>query len=791
MKRIAPLKRADRVVTHASAPHTDYRAAMRRTLSAGTALLVGATSALLLAVPADGVLVVTGRKKIVSVSASTDRASLVDLALSADGTRATAVWVSNLADPDNPWAHGPYEVRSASATIAGSTARWGSPVTVGTSERAIEQVDVGLNADGTVAVAAWSGESGFGGPYAVDTATAAVDGLEATWTDQVRLSAPEADAMSPTVQVSGSGTRALVAWANGADTGWSVNIAAASISGGEPTWRDGEALWTPSEVDAYYQYVSNLTAVMTADGSRLALAWAYQSSASEVRVESIVGAISGNTTTWGAVDVVASGITSVNSLRFATSADITKATAVWDESDNTEYTLRSASADVSGVNATWGTPEQIADPQPLGFYPNLAISSAGTRAVMSWQVASVDSWGDPATSTMVAGGTVVARDLRLGDAEQVSPEEASVFAPRLVASSDGTRVVMTWLRRLGTNELPRNQVQMASFSIDGTEISPVDTWSLTRQTVHAAGPTVAITADATRATALWNTDFEYDVVQGMSTTLEYRGDPKVTAVTPSSGPLDGGNTVTITGENFYDVIAVTFGFDEVDEADITVLSPTRIRVVVPEGEVAGRVSVTVETASGETKRNKAYTYLKVADPTITDISPAVGGLAGGAEITITGTRLSNLRDIFFGSEDAPFFELVSATKVIVTIPRGKALGPVPITIKTTSGSVTRPDAFTYVVVPPKPTAVDAELDGRKLTVTWDAPRGDVRGFIVTCVKGDTEITRTVSARSETATVTVPSDALAGEGAFTCQVAATGPGGAQGQFSRPDRATMPQ
>lgn len=764
---------------------------MRTTLAATIALVVGASSALILAVPAGGVLVVTGKKRVVSVSAATDRASLVDLALSSDGTRATAVWVSDLADPDNPWAHGPYEVRSASATISGSTARWGSPVTVGTSDRAIEHLDVDMSADGTVAVAAWSGESGFGGPYAVDTATAAVDGLVATWSAQLRLSAPEADAMSLTVEVSGPGNRALLAWANGIDTGWSVQVATASIADGEPTWGEAESLWTPNGVDAYYQYVSNLTAAMTADGSRTALAWSYQASESAVRVESVVGTLGSSSTTWGAIDVIAGGLTSVNTLRLATSADITKATAIWDESDGTTYTLRSASADITGVDATWGTPEQVAEPQALGFYPTLALSSAGTRAVTSWQVASVDSWGDPATSTVVAAGPVVARDLRLGDAEQVSAEEASVFAPRLAASSDGTRVVMTWLRRLGTNVTPRNQVQMASFSIDGTEVSPVDTWSLTRQTVHAAGPTVAITADATRATVLWNTDFEYDVVQGMSTTLEYRGDPKVTSVTPASGPLDGGNTVTITGENFYDVISVTFGFDEVAEEDITVVSPTRIRVVVPEGERAGQVSVTVETASGETKRNKAYTYLKVADPTITDITPAVGGLAGGAEITITGTRFSNLRDIFFGTEDAPLFELVSATKVIVTIPPGNALGRVPITIKTTSGSVTKPNAFTYVVVPTKPTAVDAELDGRRLTVTWDAPRGEVRGFVVTCVKGDTEITRTVTARSDTATLQVPADALDDPGTFACRVAATGPGGAQGQFSRPDRATMPQ
>jgi hypothetical protein len=716
---------------------------------------------------------------------------MADFALSSDGTRATAVWVSNLGDPDNPWVRGPFEVRSASATIAGSTATWGQPVTLASVEGDIAALDIALDAEGGTAVVAWSRDPGGEASYVVETASAAIDGREATWSQPEAVSADAVDGMSPVVQVSAAGTRALLAWGQGGDLGWSVQVSAATVADGTASWGTANAVWTPNGEDVYYQYVSGLTAVMTGDGTRAALAWAYQANSAEVRIESAIGTVGNRTTSWGDIAVVKDGLSSVDSLRFAASASISKATAVWDEQVDSQHTLRTASAEITGLTATWGAPTQVGDAQDLYFTPNLALSGNGSRAVVTWQVRSVDAFGDPATSTMAAAGLVSGRALQLGDAEQVSPEEVSVYAARLAASADGQRVVMTWLRRLGTVEVPRDQVQMVSFSIEGTEISPLDTWSLTRSNVHAANPSVAVTAEATRATFLWTTDFEYDVVQALSTTLEFRGDPKVTAVTPSSGPLDGGNTVTIIGENFYDVISVTFGFDEVEESDITVLSPTRIRVVVPEGEAAGRVSVTVETESGETKRNRAYTYLKVADPTITDITPAVGGLAGGAEVTITGTRFSNLRDIFFGSEDAPLFELVSATKVIVTIPRGKELGPVPITIKTTSGSVTRPNAFTYVVVPPKPSAVDAELDGRKLTVSWDAPRGEVRGFVVRCVKGDTEITRTVSARSETATITVPSDALAGEGDFSCQVAATGPGGAQGQFSRPDRATMPQ
>ncbi len=59
------------------------------------------------------------------------------------------------------------------------------------------------------------------------------------------------------------------------------------------------------------------------------------------------------------------------------------------------------------------------------------------------------------------------------------------------------------------------------------------------------------------------------------------GSPTVTSVTPNTGPLTGGNTVTITGTGFTGATSVTFG--GVAATSFTVVNDTTITSVVPSG----------------------------------------------------------------------------------------------------------------------------------------------------------------------------------------------------------------
>ena len=69
----------------------------------------------------------------------------------------------------------------------------------------------------------------------------------------------------------------------------------------------------------------------------------------------------------------------------------------------------------------------------------------------------------------------------------------------------------------------------------------------------------------------------------------------VTAVTPASGPLAGGTSVTITGTNFIDVTSVTIGGSELGSR--TVVSPTQITGTTPAATSTGAKDIVVTSSS--------------------------------------------------------------------------------------------------------------------------------------------------------------------------------------------------
>ena len=91
--------------------------------------------------------------------------------------------------------------------------------------------------------------------------------------------------------------------------------------------------------------------------------------------------------------------------------------------------------------------------------------------------------------------------------------------------------------------------------------------------------------------------------------------PTVTSVTPATGPLTGGNTVTIAGTGFTGATSVTF--NGVAATNFTVMSNTAITAVVPSSTTVGPVSVIVTTGVGSNAANSLYSYV-IATPTLSE-----------------------------------------------------------------------------------------------------------------------------------------------------------------------------
>jgi hypothetical protein len=140
-------------------------------------------------------------------------------------------------------------------------------------------------------------------------------------------------------------------------------------------------------------------------------------------------------------------------------------------------------------------------------------------------------------------------------------------------------------------------------------------------------------------------------------------------VLPDAGLSTGGNEVMISGAGFQGARAVLFG---AKPARFTVLSPTSIEAVAPSGE--GTVSVSVRTASGTVRPERASTYSYIS---ISSMSPASGPTSGGTTIEVRGMGLSHLDTLWFGARPADL-QLVSDRLALVTSPPGTGLARVGV-----------------------------------------------------------------------------------------------------------------
>jgi IPT/TIG domain/Viral BACON domain len=237
--------------------------------------------------------------------------------------------------------------------------------------------------------------------------------------------------------------------------------------------------------------------------------------------------------------------------------------------------------------------------------------------------------------------------------------------------------------------------------------------------------------------------------------------PVVSSISPTSGPVAGGTTVTITGSGFTGASKVLFGSAT---STFTVNSDTRITAVSPAG--SGTVHVTVTTPGGTSATSNAdrFTYLVAPPvPIVTSISPTSGPVAGGTSVIIRGSGFTGASKVLFGTVPASSVTVNSDTQITAVSPAGS--GTVHVTVTTPGGTTTTSiaDRFTYRVAPTltsiSPTSGPAAggtsviIQGSGFTGASKVLFGTVAASSVT-VNSDTQITVVSPAGSGTVHVTV-------------------------------------
>lgn len=158
--------------------------------------------------------------------------------------------------------------------------------------------------------------------------------------------------------------------------------------------------------------------------------------------------------------------------------------------------------------------------------------------------------------------------------------------------------------------------------------------------------------------------------------------PSVTGVAPASGSTSGGSRVVVKGAGFTGVSKVLFG--SAAGTSLTMASAGSLTVTAPP-QSAGVVDVQVVTDHGKSPPVPAdrFTYVAPAPPapTVTAVSPSTGPETGGTRVTITGTGLSRVTRVDFGTTAGLDVTPMSDTQVAVTAP---SHAPAPVDVRVVS-----------------------------------------------------------------------------------------------------------
>jgi hypothetical protein len=109
----------------------------------------------------------------------------------------------------------------------------------------------------------------------------------------------------------------------------------------------------------------------------------------------------------------------------------------------------------------------------------------------------------------------------------------------------------------------------------------------------------------------------------------------------------------------------------------------------------------------------------IAAPTVTSISPANGPVAGGTNVTITGSNFTIGSTVHFGGNRGMNFVFNSSTRATVFAPPGRGIVDVTVTNDVATSATSAADRYTY-----RPASHDFNSDGFS-DIVWGDGNGDL------------------------------------------------------------------
>jgi len=147
--------------------------------------------------------------------------------------------------------------------------------------------------------------------------------------------------------------------------------------------------------------------------------------------------------------------------------------------------------------------------------------------------------------------------------------------------------------------------------------------------------------------------------------------PAVTSVSPDVSALAGGIQVAVTGTNFTSDATVAVG--GVAATGVDVVSPTSLTATVPAAPsgLAGTYDVIINEAGGTSTAGAGDEITYEAAPSVTGVDPPGGTVAGGTQITITGTNFYTDATVTIDGTLATI-ESITSTEITAVTPAAPA-----------------------------------------------------------------------------------------------------------------------
>jgi hypothetical protein len=394
-----------------------------------------------------GSTVTWGAEHIVAMDASVQPADIT-VRLSENGTRATLAWSSLTVYPDDAPSVG--SINTLSMVVDGTTLTSGSVTAV---DNRWGRFSLLMSADGSRATLIGKPWDPYY-PTIPFARSATVSGTTQTWGSKVNLDSSLGGMQVQKASLSADGTKIAVS-ALAAD---GVYVSFGTVSGTTQTWGALEHVYIDPNVlpteDGVFYSLGKAPVVLSADGSRATVAWIVHDGVADRLATSRVlwsrsATVSGTTGSWGAATQIATSADSP--LTAALSADGSRVTLAWTAGYrcapfcSVNY-VKSRSATISGTTQSWGSTTS------LHKYAGCCRSvEPGLR--MSADGAVVTAWYSRGTSfTDPRIGDVVVRTASLAGATP-SWGPATTIATPADEQQVEFKIRDVWMSKLGTQVL--------------------------------------------------------------------------------------------------------------------------------------------------------------------------------------------------------------------------------------------------------------------------------------------------------------------------------------------------